>query len=190
MKQNSKLMLRVEELELKVENMYGLSSQEDFRREELMREVQERHRRRKFVVIKGLQEPSSGSPQERCLKDRSTFELLARRIGVEKLEVEQVSRIGSIQSSKPRLVRLKCFSMETKNSLLRASKNLRGHEEFRNVFINPDLTKLQHERDRVLRSELATRRRAGERVIIRAGRIVESQDKGRRWSFDREQNFL
>lgn len=187
MKQNSELVQRVKELESKVVSLYGGSSEENFCPEEMMKEVHERHKRRKFVVISGLQEPSNGSLQERCLQDRNTVDLLARKIGVEELAVKQVSRIGSIQSSKPRLVRVKCSSMEMKNSLLRASKNLRRHEEYQQVFINPDLTKLQRERDKALRSELVTRRKAGARVMIRSGRIVEL--KGRYWNFDREQNF-
>lgn len=175
-KQNEQLESRVRELEQKVASTCMSNTpppvQDPFLEENVIREAEERHKRRKYVIISGLQEPSTGSPEERRLEDEKSVLKLAKKIGVENLEVGNASRLGSLKAQKPRLLRLKCSTFPMKTSLLRAARNLRREKDYENVFINPDLTKLQRENDKMLRTELKARRRAGEQVVIRSGRIV------------------
>lgn len=175
LKQNEVLMNRVKELEDTVKGLEALSHQKSAAvlSEDALREVEERHRRRKFVIVSGLPEPCSGSLDERALHDKKAINALASQIGVDSLEVSNITRIGSSKTKAPRLVRFKCSSVEKKFSLLRASRHLRRHEQYARVFLRPDLTKLQREKDRELRTELEYRRSAGERVVIRSGKIVD-----------------
>lgn len=186
MKANEALMQRVNFLESRVDYLSNRKN-DPVLCEDTLREMQERHKRRKFIVISGLQECCSGSPEDRSLEDEEMVKTLASEIGIENLEVKDISRIGSLQSRRPRLLRFKCSSVSTKLSLLRTSKNLRRCKGYERVYLNPDLTKLQQEQNRKLRHELEVRREAGERVVIRAGRIVEVK---RGNHFDRGSNFL
>ena len=179
-KQNERLALKVADLEDKVEalsskqpdGIKGITSTRTF--EDAYREMEERHTRRKSLVVSGLPEPCVGSLEDRRLEDQQTMRSLAEEIGVKDVQFENISRIGAISSRKPRLLRLKCSTIGTKLSLLRASKNLKRHLKYQTVFINPDLTRQERERDKILRTELRDRRRAGERVMIRAGQIVNA----------------
>ena len=99
--------------------------------------------------------------------------LLAREIGVDDLEVEEISRIGRLDPTKPRLLRFKCGDADTRRQLLRNSKNLRQSQRFQRTFINPDLTRFQRARNAELRKELRQRREAGENIAIRRGQIVD-----------------
>ena len=86
---------------------------------------------------------------------------------------EEVSRIGRISDTRPRLLRFKCSSTKEKAEVLRLSKKLRSTQDYYNkVFVNPDLTLLQRKRDKQLRDEVKRRREEGEEVYIRRGRIV------------------
>lgn len=178
LKQNEALTSRVKELEDTVKNLSGQSNEGagSLHNDDVIGEMEERHRRRKFIIISGLQEPSTGSPDERALQDKDEVKLLAHKVGVENLEVEKITRIGPAHSRTPRLVRFKCSSMEMKYSLLRAARHLRKYEQYEKVFVKPDLTKSQRMKDKELRTELGIRRRAGEHVVIRSGRIVDSNN--------------
>ena len=142
--------------------------------ESIFREFEDRHRRRKYLIISGLPEGSSGSLEERRVSDRDAVKELAANIGVADLDIEshQVSRIGPLNSSRPRLLRVKCDTNEEKHSMLRSSKKLRDFEEYRGIYINPDLTLKQRELGKIQRQELKRRREAGEDVVIRRGQIT------------------
>lgn len=188
LKDNNELRSRVRDLEEKMDGMNELSSATRIPsfNEETYRELEDRHRRRKFLVISGIEEPCNGSPAERSLEEAQVVEDLAHKIGVQDIKVSEVLRVGSQHSQKPRLLRVKCSSMVIKSSLLRSAKNLRKFPEYRKVYINPDLTQAQRQVEKSLRAELASRRRAGERVMIRAGRIIELHTNPRP---DSTQNF-
>lgn len=167
---NAKLALRCELLERK--NVQA-APEDTTAFEDACHESEERWRRRDFLIVSGMPEHSSGSVDERNEKDRALAVELAHELGIADFEPDQVDRIGRVTGAKPRLLRIKCQNMSVKLSLLRHSKKLRESTRFRNVYINPDLTKQQRVKGAELRSELKRRRENGERVIIRGGRIVD-----------------
>ena len=147
--------------------------------EAIFREFEERYRRRKCIIISGLNE-SSGSLEERRKSDRDAVEELVQEIGVNDMDLvaDQVSRIGPLNtnSSRPRLLRVKCETMEEKLSILRLSKKLRDCEEYKGIYVNPDLTLKQRELGKIQRQELKRRRDTGEDVVIRRGQIIAKQN--------------
>ena len=145
--------------------------------EELYNEIQERHRRRKCIVISGLPEPVAGSPDERKAEDKDAILRVAQSCGADLSNMKELSRIGKINGSRPRLLLVKCKDTRQKFDVLRLSKNLRKNSNFRNVYINPDLTVTERNRDRQLREELRQRRSKGEDVFIKHGKIVKREDQ-------------
>ena len=139
----------------------------------ICRESEERRKRRKYVVLSGIPEHSSGNIAERNERDTALVGELACELGLVGFAPEQVTRIGRLTSTRPRLLRVKCRSVDAKFSLLRQSKKLRDSTRFREVFINPDLTKAQRADNASLRSELKERKKKGEKVIICNGQIVD-----------------
>ena len=97
---------------------------------------------------------------------------LASIIGVDNLDIVEVKRLGNSQTTKPRILRVKCGDLMTKQQLLSNAKKLRHHENFKGIYVNPDLTKLQQSYFKKLREELTARRKNKEDVIIRGVKIV------------------
>ena len=146
------------------------------RMEDVYEEVHRRIMRRKYLIVSGIPEQATGTVEEREEADEAAIEALGRAIGVPEIDPDDVRRIGKINQGRPRLLRFKCSSITTRNSLLRSSKNLKRHQEYVNTYINPDQTLLQRKQSKELRMELKRRRDSGEDVVIRRGRIVLKSD--------------
>ena len=101
---------------------------------------------------------------------------LCYQLGV-KGDFEEVIRIGRNTSrARPRLICVKCRSLDTKTNILRNAKKLHEQPTFRGVFVNPDRTKLQQRNDKLLRDELKRRKDLGEDVMILRNKIVNRHD--------------
>ena len=99
---------------------------------------------------------------------------MARFVGIADFKPKEVTRIGRISDSRPRLVRFKCNDMKEKTNLLRLSKKLIGKSLYKNVFVNPDRTPKQRVKYNLLREELRSRRELGEDVMIHRGRVIQT----------------
>ena len=142
-------------------------------KEDVLREAEDRYSRRKFLIVSGLNEPQTGTLTERQEEDAKSLAEMASKLGVDPVSVRSYGRVGRPNKEKPRLLRFKCTDMSQKFSILRSSKELKTNASYRNVYINPDFTRLQRVRNAELRKELRRRRDAGENVCIRHGMIVE-----------------
>ena len=161
--------------ELKYEHE-KLSELENERLEELYDEAYQRFMKRKYLIVSGIPEQTTGSVEEREEADEKAIESMGRAIGVLEIDPVDVRRIGKINQGRPRLLRFKCSNITIRNSLLRSSKDLKKHREYVNTYINPDQTLLQRMRSKELRTELKRRRDAGEDVLIRRGKIILKSD--------------
>ena len=143
--------------------------------DDICTETTERWRKRKYLIVSGIPEHSLGNVEERREKDKDALEHLAKEMGVEDLDLdsEEVSRVGRLDSNRPRLLRFRCEDAGTRRQLLRNSKDLRKSSSFQSVYINPDLTHFQRTRNAELRNEVRRRRNDGKNVGIRRGRIVD-----------------
>lgn len=161
---------RVNALETKLSRQITVNSQ-DF--EEACYEAEVRHQKRKSLIISGLPEHTHGTLTQRKDMDEQSVLSLAQTLEVRHFKATDVMRVGRLDPTRPRLLRVKCESVEQKQALLQKSRMLKGNSNFRNVFINPDQTITQRKRSQELRNELKRRREEGENVGIRRGRIVD-----------------
>lgn len=138
----------------------------------LVDEVENRARRRPNFIISGVAEPSAGSEEERTQADSSKCSEILGILGIRSDEVCDVSRIGKPSGYRDRLLRVRCKQIDLRDKALRKAKELRKHEKFRGVFINPDRTPMQQHSHNELLSELRLRKRNNEDVIIYKDRIV------------------
>lgn len=153
-----------------------LSLRENETLEDEYEEVYQRFLRRKYLIVSGIPEQTTGSVDEREEDDEEAIESMARAIGVPRVSPVDVRRIGRINQGRPRLLRFKCSNISVRKSLLRSSKDLKKHQEYVNTYINPDQTMLQRKRSKELRTELKRRRDAGEEVLIQRGKIITKSD--------------
>lgn len=146
-------------------------------------EMEERERRRLNLIVSGLPESSSESDENQKQDDIDSFDeiLTALDIRCSDLEsntVADVRRIGRHTAStgnRPRLIKVKCKTIEQKIEILKKSKDLRSSIKFKTIYINPDRTLMQRALQKRLREELNERRKTGEDVIIYQDCVVARQ---------------
>lgn len=90
--------------------------------EDVYREVDESHRRRKVIIIFGIPQNESGSIDERRQSNMKTMQDIDRNIGVDSLKPEDASKIGRVSDPHPCLLRFKCKSTMEKALLIHLSK--------------------------------------------------------------------
>ncbi len=162
---------RTQDAEIKLLKEDVLTIKENY--DNILAEVEDRDRRKANLILSGLPEREDGSAEERKEGDMLTVKTLFSVLDNSKTEaVSAVFRIGKVTSSKPRLLKVICRDTESKRALLSKSKDLRNKAQYRNVFLNPDMTPLQQALNKRLREELRARRNLGEDVTIRHGKVV------------------
>ena len=63
--------------------------------------MEERHRRRKYIVVSGVPEHESGSVEERRKMDSETVKDIIEELGIRNFELDEITRVGIIRSSRP-----------------------------------------------------------------------------------------
>lgn len=151
---------------------------------EIIHEVEERERRKLNLVISGLPEPvihDDDCDDESIQNDRHNCDLMLRSLNITEADGITVHRIGRArQGDRPRLLKLKCNNIEQKITILRKARELRSHQRYREVYINPDRTHLQQIIHKSLRDELKHRKDAGEDVVIFRDRVVVRRSRPNR----------
>lgn len=148
---------------------YDLDMRE--REVEFQRDLEEMDRRKNNLMIFGLPEAKSHVPEERLLADSDKLASLASSLDIQNLKPYKIIRLGKV-GNRPRPVKVIGLSSLHREALLFSASGIRKFNEFKNVYIKPDLTPKQQLIERSLLDELRTRRAVGEKVHIRNGKIV------------------
>ena len=137
-------------------------------------------KRKDMVVIRGIQESEDMDEKVGMIMKELGFskqyQVMGRIGGLRKRGAEE-SDIADI--GRNRLVSVKMESVAVKWRVVSGSRRLSNSENFKDIFISPDLTRKQAEEDRKLRLKLKEIRTKGEvldGVKISKGRIVGRVD--------------
>ena len=137
-------------------------------------EFVDRERRKMNLMIYNLPESDKQTNIERRNNDAAVFCNIIREEFKLNIKVASTTRLGRFDASRNRPLLVTLEDMETKREILGHAKELRQSESWGNIYISPDLTPTERERDKKLRTELKQRRDDGERdIIIRNGKIVK-----------------
>ena len=154
-------------------------------RDEMESERKEREERSENVVVYGMNESEEEEAEGRKEEDKTKFLEMAREIGVEvKCGVEVKFRAGKKrEDAKPRPMIVKVGDEETRQRLLANARRLSLKDEWKRVFVSPDLTWQQREEGRKeekrLREE-AERKNEEAKNAGRAGTHVVIGPRGKR----------
>ena len=130
-------------------------------------EIAERDRRKRNVIIYNLPEQANRAG------DKTKFTEVCKSIIDRDIDVVKLFRLGRKIDNKYRPLLVGLSSEADKQNLLSAAPHLRSSKEFKQVYINTDMTKLEREKHRKVVAELKRRRSSGEsNLIIRNGTIV------------------
>ena len=155
-------------------------------KEGMTAEMKEREERSGNLVVYGMPESEKVDAEERKREDEEKVQQMARVVGVEEeVRVEVKFRAGKKkEGGKPRPLILKLEDGEARERMLRNARELGRKEEWRKVFLGPDLTFKQREEareeDKKLREEAERRSEEAKNEGRMGGRYVVVGQRGRR----------
>ena len=172
------LELEKESLALKVENMElratkvkeglegvekevasGMALAKEEVKKDVSNEMKEREERGVNIVLYGVEESKEEDPQKWRQHDKEKVEGVARQVGVElRGEVEVKFRAGkkgeANGGARPRPMIVRVSDDETRENLFRNARMLKRSDEWKAVYISPDLTWAQREEERKVEKRL------------------------------------
>ena len=163
-------------------------------KDEMETERKEREERSENVVVFGLAESEEEEAEARKMHDQRKILELVKEITVEvKGDLEVKFRAGKkTEDGRPRPMIVKVNDEETRQKILTNARKLARKEEWKRVFVSPDLTWQQREEarevERKLRAE-AEKKTEEAKNEGRVGKFVVIGPKGRRrlaWREERE----
>lgn len=142
--------------------------------------------REKYLIFSGVPEVPVKTEDEGDLNDdQEKISFLCDKISSHftSRSIEKCSRIGQRNHNRPRLVRVKFVSVETRTSVLRSQRSLREdrsvREAFGAIYINPDRSHLARKEDKRLREKMkeikSTSMNPGD-VYIRSGKLYVNSE--------------
>jgi hypothetical protein len=146
-------------------------------------EAMEIEKRRNNVVFHGVKEnvvalEDLGNIELGKSPDQETAEEILRaglRLDATR-HVEEVLRIGRYVEGKTRPLRVKFKTVEARNEVLKRARDLKDTDQFKHVFIAPDLTRKQQTVDKDLREKVKTFRQEGHsNVKIKQGKVIKNE---------------
>ena len=146
-----------------------------------MSETLEIEKRKGNLVFHGLKEgKDSNDTNEKPHDWQMVEELLRNGLKLDpSRHVDEVTRIGRSAEGKIRPLRVKIKSMESRIEIMKRARDLKDCEEFKRVFIAPDLTRKQQQTDKDLRDHVKKFREEGQTgVMIRYGKVIKNESGG------------
>ena len=137
----------------------------------MVQECFDRENRKCNMIISNLPEVSNLPGNRMAAEKQAVYDLFhALHLQV---DVGKVVRLGAKPGDgRPRLLLVSTLSEDIKWDVVRAGKDLRELEEYTNVYINPDMTRMERQAQGKLRAEVRERREKGEDVFISKGKIM------------------
>ena len=196
-----KMEAQTDQVKTKMGNMEkeietGMETAKKEVKEEMTMERKEMEEKANNLVLYGLKESEKEDAKDRKEEDYEKVRKMAEEIGVEvegKMEVK--FRAGKkVENGKARPLIVRFEKDETREQLLTHARRLARKDEWRNVFVSPDLTWKQREEarqeEKKLREEADRKTEQAKNEGRTDGRYAVVGQRGRRrivWWEDREQ---
>ena len=122
-----------------------------------------------------MRESEKEEPKERAYDDsRLIMAMFDEELNLPLTEVKAVVRLGKKIPGKHRLTKVTLDSVKAKRDVLANAKKLHDSESWKRVFITPDLSPKERQKNKDLREDLQRRMEEGEEnLVIRRGQIVK-----------------
>lgn len=172
LKDFSKLDTDVKTMGMRVTKQNNDIMQLSNRIELLTTETEEIEKRKRNLIIKGL--------PENVMPDNELVALLFSKMKVEgEIQIQRLNRLGKVSETRSRFIKIQLRTENDKHNILKKATQIRRINGTdlpfnpQTVFISPDLTILQRERDKALRDKLAEAKKTNPDLMIKGNRIVK-----------------
>lgn len=153
--------LKEQLLQVKADTIVLISESEN----SVFKEVENRIARMNNIIIRGLPEIHAGTLEERDSSDRQKISKILSELDFTYERILETKRLGKPSRDGSRLLRVSLPEASKAQAILRKARSLRNGD-FRNVFIQADLTPYQQVKYRDLRKQLKDRKERGEDVVL------------------------
>ena len=153
--------LKEQLLQVKADTIVLISESEN----SVFKEVENRIARMNNIIIRGLPEIHAGTLEERDSSDRQKISKILSELDFTNERILETKRLGKPSRDGSRLLRVSLPEASKAQAILRKARSLRNGD-FRNVFIQADLTPYQQVKYRDLRKQLKDRKERGEDVVL------------------------
>ena len=106
-------------------------------------ENKERNKKEKNIIVFGLEESKKDTITEKKEEDISRVNKICEALSLENADLEAVFRLNAKDKNKPKPLVMVLKNKETRNKFLYASKSLKSSDDYKSVFLCPDLTESQ-----------------------------------------------
>ena len=139
---------------------------------DMVQECFDHESRKCNVVISNIPEAQGAGIGNQSAADKQAVYELCHMLHLEVVIVKAVRLGAKSRDGRPRLLLVSNPSEETKWDVVRAAKNLKQIEQYKDIYVNPDMTRTEREEKAKLRVEARDRRNKGEDVFIFKGKVV------------------
>ncbi|MEW8548734.1 MAG: hypothetical protein AB2693_34970 [Candidatus Thiodiazotropha sp.] len=178
---------QISEYEDKIKSLEAsMDSKIENRVEKAIDMYREREERKCNIIIHNVPEPTT---EDKKREDEGKIREIFAVVKCEDINLKSVVRLGRPISGKSRLMKVELDSVASKNKVLGGTRWLRAKDGdgnvahgWSNVFITPDLTKEERDKNKKLRVELGRRKEDENNLnlIIYRGEIVDRRELSRR----------
>jgi len=106
-------------------------------------ENKERNKKEKNVIVFGLKESVKESIADKKVEDDEEVNKICEALSLQSDTVEGVFRLKTKDTTKPKPLVMVLKDKETRNKFLQAAKQLRTSNDYKTVYLCPDLTEAQ-----------------------------------------------
>ena len=147
---------------------------------DILEEFSTKNEKKENIVIQGIEEQNQGNWEARKDADKAAYVSICTALDIDSTTCSNVFRLGKKAdgNARPRPLLVKCGS-SVKSALFSKCKHLRklDGDKFLNVYLQPDLSRQEQERNKKLRDELRARKANGESdIYIRNGVIEKTKN--------------
>ena len=161
------------------EEVSGLESRLTTKFVEIKKDVEtlEIGKKRTNIIFHGVEESADAAGDVEKVR-----EILSKGLNLDcERHMGEMYRIGMKKEDKVRPIRLVVKTLEGKIEIIKRAKQLKDVNDFKKIYISPDLTRKQQLEDKELRDKLKSFRKddqTGSRIIIKGGKIVMEKADG------------
>ncbi|TRY81083.1 hypothetical protein TCAL_14474 [Tigriopus californicus] len=167
----SEVRIRLDAMEENIENqgarLSTLEKAPKYDNQEMITELRLREEKRWNVIVKGIPEVNDKNPENRNKfdLDRVKTFMAALDISLGQPDIHFLYRMGKRESDlnkeRPRMIILGLTDQKLRERILRNAHLARKTSEFKQAYVDPDLTKAQIQDDNEMRKEAAKRSESG-----------------------------
>ena len=119
----------------------------------MAKESNDKIKKENNILISGLTESTSRDKDEIDQFDKDCVSNLLVKIGSDIEKVHRITRLKKINATKPAITLVEFKNKDDQQSAIINSKNLKSDEQYKQIFINKDLTQAEAQLEKELRLE-------------------------------------